>query len=695
MAEVELHFDSMRHLHAELAPMLSNDGLFILSEDPHETDTVVRFRVTLPEGFVLIEGTGIVIWARSPFEEGGPAGMAVRYASLSREAQETIDAIIDAHLASGGSLFNLDPAGDPQPSIPTDALDHESLGSVRDRESAKAATARQLEQARLTIRDALQDTEDVEAPGTEEEPIADIEDQYLASVEAQVEEAVAGIRESVVDSASDRDEPADDQEAAVAGIRESAGDAAAEGAESVADEVAAVTEVQQLELQVPQASELDPGVEAEGFEPPEIEIEVMETEFQAEDEPSALEGTLSEVQAEEVEPEVVTEEDRSDLERIRSEVESSLTLEPQSPPPSADVSESEVDEAPAVQGDAAPEGTETEVIESVIPVFLERWKEEIGAEEVERSAETPPETPVPGVEQDTQPATSSEAPEAPRMAVDEPEEQPVLEAEPVAEPATSFEVSVVDEGPVHDETPVLDPAADQADVMLAPTESVRPSGRRLMWGLLVVLVPVVGLGGYFGWDWYQGRSDSTPPAESAAAVQLDRELAPVGQPEHQPDDQLPAELPPDAQPDQRSTEDLMPVTNEDELEAPPQEPTAVPPLELPTEPATMVESIEWQIAGGATEVVIRGNGLIAEDSVSVFPMRNPDRILVRLRRIEEQYRAYEIPVGSAEVNRIRTGHHPEQKPPALYVVLDLANPLVGVADFRADGNTLRVTVEAQ
>jgi uncharacterized protein (TIGR02266 family) len=119
--EFNLRFETIRQLQTELAPHLSNDGLFVPADDPFPIDTVVRFRVTLPDDFVLIEGTGVVVWSRQPDETGSPPGMAIRYATLAKEAQETIDAIIDAHLASGGVLFNLERDTERSAAFPTDA----------------------------------------------------------------------------------------------------------------------------------------------------------------------------------------------------------------------------------------------------------------------------------------------------------------------------------------------------------------------------------------------------------------------------------------------------------------------------------------------------------------------------------------------------------------------------------------------
>ena len=52
----------------------------------------MRFTVTLPDEFRLLEGVGVVLWAREEeVGSGQPAGMALRFASLGPRSQELID----------------------------------------------------------------------------------------------------------------------------------------------------------------------------------------------------------------------------------------------------------------------------------------------------------------------------------------------------------------------------------------------------------------------------------------------------------------------------------------------------------------------------------------------------------------------------------------------------------------------------
>jgi hypothetical protein len=95
---------------------------------------------------------------------------------------------------------------------------------------------------------------------------------------------------------------------------------------------------------------------------------------------------------------------------------------------------------------------------------------------------------------------------------------------------------------------------------------------------------------------------------------------------------------------------------------------------------------------GLTTVMIRGDGFIEEGSVSVARLKDPERIWVRVRHIETFYKPNEILVGSPEVRQVRIGHHPEESPPSLYVVIDLADNSVMVTDRAIAEDTIRLSV---
>jgi len=134
-------------------------------------------------------------------------------------------------------------------------------------------------------------------------------------------------------------------------------------------------------------------------------------------------------------------------------------------------------------------------------------------------------------------------------------------------------------------------------------------------------------------------------------------------------------------------------------ESPPAEPTAVSPaptavpvqVSRPSRPASRVEDIRWAEVGGRTVVTIVADGALSEDRVRVGTMGDPPRVLVRLVRFD-RYPRFELPVGTADLERIRIGHHPEQSPPSLHVVLDLGGPGVRLEATEVVGAEVRLTL---
>ncbi len=94
----------------------------------------------------------------------------------------------------------------------------------------------------------------------------------------------------------------------------------------------------------------------------------------------------------------------------------------------------------------------------------------------------------------------------------------------------------------------------------------------------------------------------------------------------------------------------------------------------------------------ATTVVIRGDGAFDPAGFRRLRLENPLRLWVKVSPIEFLYKPNEIEVGSPELHRIRIGYHPEDSPPALYVVLDLAGDDVVLLDTSVQGDVIRLTV---
>jgi len=123
-----------------------------------------------------------------------------------------------------------------------------------------------------------------------------------------------------------------------------------------------------------------------------------------------------------------------------------------------------------------------------------------------------------------------------------------------------------------------------------------------------------------------------------------------------------------------------------------EKPPEVMPDRVAAGPASQVVDVAVAARSDATTVVIRGNGAFDASSFKISRLENPLRLWVRIFRIETFYKPNEIDVGSPDVDRVRIGYHPEDSPPALYVVLDLAGEDVHLLDRSVQGDAIRLTV---
>jgi hypothetical protein len=124
---IDLEFETLRQFRQVMAPRLNYEGFFVATDDPLPKGTPARFRFLLPDGFVLVEGTAVVAWAR--FEDAGPeekAGMALLFNELENQSREIVDELIDFHIATGGDPFDMGPSPSEPGDIGTDALMGES-----------------------------------------------------------------------------------------------------------------------------------------------------------------------------------------------------------------------------------------------------------------------------------------------------------------------------------------------------------------------------------------------------------------------------------------------------------------------------------------------------------------------------------------------------------------------------------------
>lgn len=138
-----------------------------------------------------------------------------------------------------------------------------------------------------------------------------------------------------------------------------------------------------------------------------------------------------------------------------------------------------------------------------------------------------------------------------------------------------------------------------------------------------------------------------------------------------------------------------PVSPPPPVRAPPPPPStlsAPPAPAVSGAPARAATSISASAATGGTRVVLQLDGSVSEARVSSYQLGSGSpRALVVVKGIETPYLRSEIAAGTAELSRIRTGHHQKDTGPELHVVLDLTGPDVRLGDVVVDPGG-RVTV---
>jgi len=250
------------------------------------------------------------------------------------------------------------------------------------------------------------------------------------------------------------------------------------------------------------------------------------------------------------------------------------------------------------------------------------------------------------------------------------DEQPEVSSAESPEPTgQDFEISLIDDDGEPDPTPVRSPDESSSDMTIAPHDYGKPSRGLRLWPLAAVVLLAISIGVW----WLVMKPPSSQIHETSAAPE---QAAPTPRPTAVAD-----------VPGERSS------VKPQEVSEPPQAEPAIPPP--PTGPATRIVDVAVARVGDATVVDIRGDGGFSEESLRVSALDDPPRVWLRIRGIENFYRPNEIEVGSPEVSGIRVGHHPEESPVSLWVVLDLADASVVVRDTTVSGDTIRVSVGRQ
>jgi Tfp pilus assembly protein PilZ len=247
--------------------------------------------------------------------------------------------------------------------------------------------------------------------------------------------------------------------------------------------------------------------------------------------------------------------------------------------------------------------------------------------------------------------------------------QPEISRSEHAEPTgQDFEVAMIDDIGEPESTPVRVADEGVSDPTIVPSDRRKPPRDLRLWplvGAATVLVAIsIGV-------WWLVMKPASPQISESHAV---------------PQPTVPAPSPSAVV---EEAEQQSSAKAQDVLAPLQKAPAGVVPA---TGPATRIVDVAVKRVGDATVIDIRGNGGLSEDRLRVSLLADPPRVWLRIRGIETFFKPNEIAIGSPELTRIRVGHHPEDTPVSLWVVLDLADGSMVVRDTVVSGNTIRVSV---
>lgn len=123
--------------------------------------------------------------------------------------------------------------------------------------------------------------------------------------------------------------------------------------------------------------------------------------------------------------------------------------------------------------------------------------------------------------------------------------------------------------------------------------------------------------------------------------------------------------------------------------SPAEEPASPP---EPSTPFSRVLNVTWEERGAETLVTVHLDGTIEEWGYSTVRLGDPPRELVRIDGVDRPFPRPMIPVGTALVERVRLGFHPEGRTRQMHVVLDLADPGARIDRSEAAGSELRLWI---
>ena len=268
------------------------------------------------------------------------------------------------------------------------------------------------------------------------------------------------------------------------------------------------------------------------------------------------------------------------------------------------------------------------------------------------------------------------------FAVDMPEPL-VQEPEPVfSEPSGPLEISLPD-----DQVPMVDQQAswEPREATFESSDPHEKKGGLGLWRIVAGIIFVVAgawavstqFPEYMPWSGSDPEDVVTESEETPEEYLTAELIAPLT------DDDLEAAV--EAAVDAAA----IPELTEDPEPEPTEAPVAV---DVVSAPGSEVVDIKADAAENGTVVLIRTDGSIESGRVRTSILPSPPRILIRISGIDSLYRPLEIPVGTSEVRGIRVGHHPEARPPSLWIVLDRSDEDVVVREVQISGNAIRVEV---
>lgn len=92
---VQYRFDSFEDFMAEYSADISLGGMFIRTDEPRPSGSMIYLQFSLKDGSSLIEGLGRVVHVTGPDDEGA-TGMGVEFVNFDDESSEFIEQLVNA-----------------------------------------------------------------------------------------------------------------------------------------------------------------------------------------------------------------------------------------------------------------------------------------------------------------------------------------------------------------------------------------------------------------------------------------------------------------------------------------------------------------------------------------------------------------------------------------------------------------------